>query len=423
MTQRKCGTCRHFEAGGIAASGWCRHPDRQDLQHMVLVRKSELACRNGWDEDLWEPRETADRMSGATVRTMHQDQLAATTRDRKQDTDRVTTVGIAGVGRPIMAAQSSSSNSPERATRTVDARNQSNQQYAAEQSDARRERQRAIAEESERAHQQAMNELRSRQESEMRPRSAHEPEYPVQGQVSSPSSNRVSPAAPRMSPLRQDGPDIDAPPRTPAPGRSWPGSPISQPERTGREPGLRTKNGFGSHSPSFGSSDYREPRRPREQTAPGLESQHISETNPHRSGSTEQFQLATDVSRAQLDSEHLPQPVQADELIESPPNVPVAHGSISQIPRCCATCRDFRPSEGGERGWCNNNYAFDHRQMVHKDDIACSSSIGDWWTPNDDWWLQRADISHHGRPTPRVDEYIQQVLAARGAQKRRQAQS
>src|SRR5690606_1426362 len=25
--------------------------------HMGLVRRTELACRNGWDHDLWEPRE------------------------------------------------------------------------------------------------------------------------------------------------------------------------------------------------------------------------------------------------------------------------------------------------------------------------------------------------------------------------------
>jgi hypothetical protein len=55
LPQRKCGTCKYFEEGGIAASGWCRHPERQDLQFMVLVRKTELACRNGWNEDLWEP--------------------------------------------------------------------------------------------------------------------------------------------------------------------------------------------------------------------------------------------------------------------------------------------------------------------------------------------------------------------------------
>jgi hypothetical protein len=69
LIHRKCGTCRFFEEGGIAASGWCRHPDRQDLQHMVLVRKTELACRDGWDHDLWEPKD--DEHEEAISAPMH----------------------------------------------------------------------------------------------------------------------------------------------------------------------------------------------------------------------------------------------------------------------------------------------------------------------------------------------------------------
>jgi hypothetical protein len=81
--------------------------------------------------------------------------------------------------------------------------------------------------------------------------------------------------------------------------------------------------------------------------------------------------------------------------------------------QCCGTCRDFRPAEGGERGWCNNQYAFDHRRMVRRGDLACRSTIGDWWIPSDDWWLQQADYSHHGRPTPIVDDLLRQLLDSR----------
>jgi hypothetical protein len=59
--QRRCGTCRYFEEGGLAGSGWCRHPQRQGLQHVVFVRRGELACRTNWDQDLWEPREAGNR--------------------------------------------------------------------------------------------------------------------------------------------------------------------------------------------------------------------------------------------------------------------------------------------------------------------------------------------------------------------------
>jgi hypothetical protein len=44
--------------------------------------------------------------------------------------------------------------------------------------------------------------------------------------------------------------------------------------------------------------------------------------------------------------------------------------------------------------------------MVHPDELACASTIGVWWVANDDWWLQRADISHHGCPTPSVDQHL-----------------
>src|SRR5438045_9644141 len=60
MMKRKCGTCRFFNDRGIAGSGWCQDPARRELRDMVLVRKSELACRNGWDQDLWEPGAESD---------------------------------------------------------------------------------------------------------------------------------------------------------------------------------------------------------------------------------------------------------------------------------------------------------------------------------------------------------------------------
>ncbi|MCC6312964.1 MAG: hypothetical protein IT337_03055 [Thermomicrobiales bacterium] len=77
------------------------------------------------------------------------------------------------------------------------------------------------------------------------------------------------------------------------------------------------------------------------------------------------------------------------------------------VPRICRTCRDFRPAEGGERGWCANQWAFTHRRMVGADDPApCESSIGCWWLPADDLFLSDADISTHGQPTPHLDRWL-----------------
>jgi hypothetical protein len=59
--------------------------------------------------------------------------------------------------------------------------------------------------------------------------------------------------------------------------------------------------------------------------------------------------------------------------------------------------------------------------MVERNQLACRSTIGSWWIASDDWWLQRADIAHHGRPTPIVDELLRQLLSARAAGSLRKA--
>jgi hypothetical protein len=75
------------------------------------------------------------------------------------------------------------------------------------------------------------------------------------------------------------------------------------------------------------------------------------------------------------------------------------------VPRACATCRNYRPSEQPGRGWCTNTWAFTHRQMVNETDIACDSTIGCWWLPADEEvWLTELDIASEA--TPRVDRLI-----------------
>jgi hypothetical protein len=82
----------------------------------------------------------------------------------------------------------------------------------------------------------------------------------------------------------------------------------------------------------------------------------------------------------------------------------------ADLPRICRTCRDYRPSADGQRGWCANTWAFTHRRLVHEDDPApCQSAIGDWWLPVDDVWLVAADVSSHGRATPLLDRQTAKV--------------
>lgn len=75
------------------------------------------------------------------------------------------------------------------------------------------------------------------------------------------------------------------------------------------------------------------------------------------------------------------------------------------VPRNCATCRSYRVSEQGGRGWCTNTWAFTHRQMVNAEDLPCQSTIGCWWLPADnEVWLEDAELTYP--ETPRVDRLI-----------------
>ena len=90
-----------------------------------------------------------------------------------------------------------------------------------------------------------------------------------------------------------------------------------------------------------------------------------------------------------------------DDLIET--TVELA----PHLPRICRTCRDFRPAEGGERGWCTNEWAFTHRRMVAPTEEApCTTSLGTWWLPADEVWSTAVDVSAHGQPTPILDAVV-----------------
>ncbi len=78
------------------------------------------------------------------------------------------------------------------------------------------------------------------------------------------------------------------------------------------------------------------------------------------------------------------------------------------IPRMCRTCRDFKPAESSDGGWCTNKWAFPQRQMVRAGSPVppCQTSLGCWWLPSDEVWQEKADVSVHGQPTPLVDFWL-----------------
>lgn len=87
----------------------------------------------------------------------------------------------------------------------------------------------------------------------------------------------------------------------------------------------------------------------------------------------------------------------------APATPPIATG----VPRICRTCRDFRPSENPDRGWCNNAWAFSHRRMVDAESLSCGqSALGPWWTANDNYWQGPGDVARHAQETPLLDRLL-----------------
>ena len=61
MTERNCGTCRHFVRIESAATGHCTNPLVVSHQgQLVMYRAGEIGCRRGWKQDLWEAADGID---------------------------------------------------------------------------------------------------------------------------------------------------------------------------------------------------------------------------------------------------------------------------------------------------------------------------------------------------------------------------
>jgi hypothetical protein len=415
---------------------------------MVLVRKNELACREHWDGGLWEPKEAA---APTPIMKSPPSTLVAeaTVSDhlRQQYTDRVTSVGVAPVTRPSIepAATSepiakreptipTSAQPVERAIPVAERPAESaSQESMAPNAGLRRESWGSPPPET----------------TPNRPSDEPRPEAPRPSRFAEPS-----PAAPSRPPLSTDD----------SFGRSW-GAPRAfdedqirpvtprradleprpsqieppPPERVRNERSSSTddisrllsrprSNGAPSAQP-HGDPDIERfgSRQPTGAPAPS----HTPDVpvSGGRRGWTEPFETtdqssmrATDMQRpARVEREPEARPrvergqdSHSQEMRQQPESAnAVPNPKLASMQQCCGTCRDFRPAEGGDRGWCNNQYAFDHRRMVRRNDLACRSTIGDWWIPNDDWWMQQADYSHHGRPTPIVDDLLRQLLDSR----------
>lgn len=475
MVKRKCGTCLHFKDGGIAGSGWCQHPARRDLQHMVFVRKSELACRNGWDQDLWQlAREAHDAATttqspgtpavGLPVQSLYtmeaDDDGNLVPPPDELFTDRLTSITMAAPAATTGMLNQRHLEPPshgvidQEMVAALDARNAVREARRRRQEQRNQEKashQRVVLEESGRLlgmgdgqDSSAVDPILGRNLATRRPEasleaSAHRPmlsmtpgDGPVVPQGPAPRSERrpstdrtqteigrgnrgPSPSieyTARPDRFRGSGGDGDSP--TTVPGASAPPHPAPQ---------RRVQHGTAplpQLDPSRGSrpdAAIRPPEviRPTRAPSPGKRSSEPLTPDAGPSSAPAASVLSPHTATGARSGGGViasPSTRQSTRLASAFPVDPIDSAAhLSTVPRCCGTCRDFKQSGDSGRGWCSYPHAFDERRMVESSDLACRSSLGVWWLPHDDLWLERADTTHHGRPTPLLDELMREKLS------------
>lgn len=471
MVKRKCGTCRYFKDGGIAGSGWCNHPARRELHHMVLVRKTEIACRNNWDQDLWEPApglggepddagaHIPEPPGAAPIQPAAQLVAPPAIVAGDMFTDKLTSITMAA---PRTSVPTTDDQSTDDATGPVD------------RSEVRAARRRRVEQfERDREHLQRQRSDDARRLLESAPDAADSgvqrastPEVPVRSAQAQHVERRPVTFVEQPRPARPVAPTqvthqdtrASAPPIATHQGKrvSTPPMPPTRPPVGGNA--RESSISFGASPSSFQSN-----HRP---TKTDVSRQPVARTAPaprHIAQDTDELPIAEVRSHIRSEpprpltppSTPAPLPERAngralDAQAQDPPiderdpgwmvwagqidggrsrdvrvNEPPARQESSHerlptampadpidgerrsldVPRCCATCRDFRPMGAGTSGWCANPYAFPNKRMVESSDLACRSSIGSWWLPTDEIWMDRADTTHHSRPTPLLDEF------------------
>ncbi len=363
MVTRKCGTCRFFRDAEIACSGWCTHPERGDLHDLVLVRRAELACRNTWDKDLWEQSERPlERVPSAGVKS----RVPSPAFLPEDPTDRVTAIDIA---RPPLA-EAAQSRHPAVA-------GGQGSQVAAKQTSVSNRENKSASDQS-RAGVSSLEPSFSR--------ALHGPTEKRSFRTavdSAVSSTLVASSWPK----REQQPPVPQLITT----KVRESSAVELIDDTAplpiREVNLALQREVGTHAKTLTVS---EPEFSNDGALPPDPIIHVDGLNREVGRERDEFHSDNHSSNV---ATHARSP-----LDESP--------WVAGIPRCCDTCREFHRDRSGKTGYCRSPYAFGSRTMVQSDQLACRSGIGVWWLPSDDTWLEKADISHHTRPTPYLDAIL-----------------
>jgi hypothetical protein len=359
MTRRECGSCRFFEQSGIGESGWCRNQRCQEIVGFALVRRQELACRIGWDQDYYESAAGAyDVLPGQNRPVPDQARQRSGYQGKRPDDI------IVGVEQPrssteeppMPVARSRTSNVGEAHRRALERRQIA--QQAGEATPQRRLETIAPAETVSRAPFDRGDDRRS------------SPRATVVGDegVGRP---RLAETAPPQ-PTYHDAPHTAVTMNLPiAPETGYRDQSVASSRRT-PPPGTQA-------APSY--PEYQAPLPPRQ-----------TESVPSR------YANGPPASSAMSHDGQMP-PLEADWY---------AAERQHHRGKRCANCRDFQAAESGDRGWCRNRFAFPTPQLVGPNDLACLSCIGTWWAANDQWWLAKG-ATPQVASTPLADALLEEL--------------
>jgi hypothetical protein len=463
LKKRVCENCRFFQEAGFAKNGWCNNPQRKETSDVKLVvRRNELACRNGWAQDLWVLRtdddEAADVVLNDTIvvrpvppaSVEEMSFLVNSHRDKQPTSDPPPVIPPVDV----VVGESPS-------TKPVAAERQSllaHDPRAAILKARERYRARMIAESRHGDVAKMLDDRVFRQSDVVEPQTPVSPIrrdlFPPTAAVPRPSrANEVPPvqisevprtfptmtsfpedevrfssvpepvegiALPRPDPKRRDNivaPSDAAAKEAPAAVESaelpattitvsLADEPIERHEvrsRGGRRPGPQADLSVDQPLP------VEEVERDEPMLVEAAANGDRIDRRRFEFGGRRRVERVAAVVEAPIEVESEPQfddvvaPPAFEEIVaDVNPMIEIA----PHVPRMCRTCRDFRPADAGGRGWCTNKWAFSHRRMVDADELPCETSVGCWWLPHDDVWMATADVSAHGQPTPLVDHWL-----------------
>lgn len=443
MARHVCGTCRFYRATAPnAKTGWCGHPLNQTTTDVrILVRAGELNCRNDWDRDLWQLREVGDHVLDVTMLKAADpgDASGRPSQPRSRRTLGEDRIKAERLTQPVQPGEDVVIDADEDGPRLVsedlnrELLRRAREQYRARKQTARPggPRPRVVEDAAHREPQRREPIVIS---NDVQPLPIGEP---LPRDLTRVSDRRMTPDD---GDERADAPSAftsvpDVEERVALPRRAAERSgtiptvddyemesirsydEIVESRRGGDRPPRATAR-FDDAGAALAPPPERRRTEPPDELLEDVEAapplvERPPENRSNASGAGPDAQSET---RADLDLDDMRpwdyveprRPRAAD--IEPREAVRTVTSSSSrlwdEIPRCCRTCRDFRPADSGGRGWCTNRWAFRHRRMVDIDELPCETTIGAWWLPTDDVWQDDQDVGRHLQATPLMDRWF-----------------